>query len=72
MRVRRALLVVPAGGRFVREDRCQSPVARHAIPLVRPPMRLAYAAAVLEAAGIECTMRTSSPAGWPSGAIGAV
>jgi len=68
MRVRRALLVVPPGGRFVREDRCQSPVKRHTIPVLRPPMPLAYAAAVLETAGVACTIRDYPAAGrrWPA------
>jgi anaerobic magnesium-protoporphyrin IX monomethyl ester cyclase len=57
MPLRRALLLVPPGGLFLRDDRCQSPVERHTIPVNRPPMNLAYAAAVLEQAGVACTIR---------------
>jgi len=67
MAVRTALLVVPPGGQYLRDDRCQNPIGRHAIPVLRPPMFLAYTAAVLERIGVACTIRDypAEGRGWP-------
>lgn len=49
----RALLINPPTGRFNREDRCQVSVEYQMVPALRPPMDLAYMAAILESAGYE-------------------
>jgi anaerobic magnesium-protoporphyrin IX monomethyl ester cyclase len=52
---------VPPTGVYVREDRCQTPLARFRTISLRPPIDLMYAAAAFEAAGCDCTL-TDYPA----------
>lgn len=48
---KRALLIIPPGRRFLRDDRCQGPVDLAAVEPNRAPMDLAYAAAELRQKG---------------------
>jgi radical SAM superfamily enzyme YgiQ (UPF0313 family) len=48
--------VVPPTGLYVREDRCQTPLAKFSTIAPRPPIDLMYAAAAFEAAGWACTL----------------
>lgn len=51
---KRAYLIVPPTGKYIREERCQTPLEDlHTIAL-RPPMDLLYMAAELERAGVAC------------------
>ncbi|MFH1416995.1 MAG: radical SAM protein [Planctomycetota bacterium] len=61
--VKRALLIVPPTGVYVREDRCQSSVDDFAVSFARPPMDLLTAAAYLEAAGVEVAVRDYAMSG---------
>lgn len=54
---RRALLINPPSGLYIREDRCQVPVKGLTATAPRPPIDLAYIAAILENAGVECKIR---------------
>jgi radical SAM superfamily enzyme YgiQ (UPF0313 family) len=58
---RKVFLVVPPTGRFIREDRCQTPIEHMATIALRPPVELLYAGAVFEKAGVECRL-TDYPA----------
>lgn len=49
--------IVPPTGRFVREDRCQTPVDGLRTIALRPPIDLMYAAAAFEGAGAEARLR---------------
>ncbi len=53
----KALLVNPPTGRYMRSDRCQAPVDTRIAEPPRPPMDLAYMAAVLERAGWNCMLK---------------
>jgi radical SAM superfamily enzyme YgiQ (UPF0313 family) len=53
---RRALFIVPPTGKFIREDRCQTPIDEMKTIALRPPIDLLYAAAAYEAAGPECRL----------------
>ncbi len=53
----KVLLLNPPTGRYIRSDRCQAPVDTRVAEPPRPPMDLAYIAAVLETVGIECKIR---------------
>ncbi len=53
---RRALLIVPPTGRYIREDRCQTPIDRLKTVALRPPIDLMYAAASFEKGGFECKL----------------
>jgi len=53
----RVLLINPPTGLYIREDRCQWPVDGLSATSIRPPLDLAYAAAVLRSRGKECTIR---------------
>lgn len=48
--------IVPPTGLYVREDRCQTPLAKFRTIALRPPIDLMYAAAVFETAGWECRL----------------
>lgn len=50
---RRVLCVVPPTGKFVREDRCQTPIGKLKTISLRPPIDLLYAAGGFEAAGCQ-------------------
>lgn len=53
---RRAYFAVPPTGRYIREDRCQTPIDRLKTVALRPPIDLLYAAGAFEAAGLECKL----------------
>jgi radical SAM superfamily enzyme YgiQ (UPF0313 family) len=53
--LRRVYCIVPPTGRFIREDRCQTPIDKMKTIALRPPIDLMYAAAGFEAAG--CNVR---------------
>ena len=55
--VKRALLINPPTGLFIREDRCQAPLKGMAATMARPPLDLAYMAATMESTGVECRIR---------------
>lgn len=55
--LRRVLCIVPPTGKFIREDRCQTPIEKLKTIALRPPIDLLYAAASLEAAGAEVLLR---------------
>lgn len=54
---KRALLINPPTGLYIREDRCQAPLKGMAATSARSPLDLAYMAATLEAKGVECRIR---------------
>jgi len=63
---RKAYLIVPPTGLYIREDRCQTPIKDLKTVALRPPIDLMYAAASLDRGGCECTL-TDFPAeglGW--------
>jgi len=51
----RVFCIVPPTGRFIREDRCQTPIDKMKTISLRPPIDLLYAAASFEAAS--CAVR---------------
>ncbi|PIQ87317.1 MAG: hypothetical protein COV73_03585 [Candidatus Omnitrophica bacterium CG11_big_fil_rev_8_21_14_0_20_43_6] len=53
----KAFLLNPPTGRYMRSDRCQAPVDTRIAEPARPPMDLAYMAAVLESMGLECKIK---------------
>jgi len=55
--MKRALLINPPTGVYIREDRCQWPVDGLSATSIRPPIDLAYAAAVLRRQGVACTIK---------------
>ncbi|MBN1385159.1 MAG: radical SAM protein [Elusimicrobia bacterium] len=57
MNIKKALLINPPSGLYIREDRCQLPVKGLSPTVVRPPMDLAYIASGLKEAGIECKIK---------------
>ncbi|MGC8842620.1 MAG: B12-binding domain-containing radical SAM protein [bacterium] len=57
MRFKRALLINPPSGLYIREERCQVPVKGLSATAPHPPIDLAYLAAILERKGIECIIR---------------
>ncbi len=56
-KIKKALLINPPTGRYMRDPRCQAPVDTRVAEPPRPPMDLAYIAAVLENCGIECAIK---------------
>src|SRR3989344_7045689 len=56
MSLKRALLINPPTGRFIREDRCQSPVQGLSSSL-RMPIDLGYMASLFEKEGYQCLLR---------------
>lgn len=52
----RAFFIVPPTGRFIREDRCQTPIEKLRTVALRPPIDLMYAAACFEQVGVECRL----------------
>jgi radical SAM superfamily enzyme YgiQ (UPF0313 family) len=54
---KRALLVNPPTGKYIRDDRCQGPVEALTAQPPRAPMDLAYMAASLEHLGVVCIVR---------------
>ncbi|MCE5227978.1 B12-binding domain-containing radical SAM protein [bacterium] len=53
----RVFCVVPPTGRFIREDRCQTPIDKLRTVALRPPIDLLYAAGSFEAAGCEVRLK---------------
>ncbi|CAN5340383.1 radical SAM protein [soil metagenome] len=53
---KRAFFVVPPTGRYIREDRCQTPIDRLKTVALRSPIDLMYAAAAFESQGLECRL----------------
>jgi len=53
---RRALFLVPPTGRYIREDRCQTPIDKMKTIALRPPIDLMYAAGAYAAEGVECVL----------------
>ncbi len=51
---KRALLINPPTGLYIREDRCQAPLKGMAATTARPPLDLSYMAATMELQGVEC------------------
>lgn len=54
---KKALLIVPPTGKYIREDRCQTPLDELHTVALRPPIDLLYVAAALQYAGVECRVR---------------
>ena len=63
---RRAFGIVPPTGRYVREDRCQTPMGKLKTIALRPPIDLLYAGGAFEAAGAQARLADSPVAdrGW--------
>jgi len=55
--IRKAFIIYPPTGLYMRDDRCQAPVNGMTSQPSRAPLDLAYMASVLEEAGIVCTIR---------------
>lgn len=55
--IRKAFIIYPPTGLYMRDDRCQAPVNGMTSQPARAPLDLAYMASVLEEAGIVCTIR---------------
>lgn len=53
---RRVLFIVPPTGRYIREDRCQTPIDDMKTIALRPPIDLMYSAGSTEGAGCECRL----------------
>lgn len=51
--MKKAFCLVPPTGKFVREDRCQTPIGKLKTISLRPPIDLMYAAGSFDAAGCE-------------------
>ena len=54
--IRKVLLTVPPTGLYIREDRCQTPIAHMKTISLRPPIDLMYAGACFERGGAECRL----------------
>ena len=54
--IRKAMLINPPTGLFIREDRCQTPIQGQGVPIKRAPMDLASMAAMLEQIQVECKL----------------
>jgi anaerobic magnesium-protoporphyrin IX monomethyl ester cyclase len=54
---KKALLINPPTGKYMRDDRCQAPVGAMTAQPARAPMDLAYMAAVLERGDVICRIR---------------
>lgn len=55
--IKKALLVAPPTGRYIREERCQTPLDGLFTVALRPPIDLLMAAAVMEECGVEAIVR---------------
>ncbi len=53
----KALLIVPPTGKYIREERCQTPLEDLHTVALRPPMDLLYMAGSLETIGVECRVK---------------
>jgi len=56
-KIRKAYLVNPPTGLYVREDRCQFPVKGLNATAIRPPIDLAYIASTMQLADVECRIK---------------
>lgn len=54
---KKVYLIVPPTGKYIREERCQTPVKKLHTVALRPPMDLLYMAASLEQDGVECLIK---------------
>lgn len=54
--IRKVLLAVPPTGRYIREDRCQTPIEHMKTVALRPPIDLMYAGASFQQGGAECRL----------------
>ena len=63
---RRFLCAVPPTGKFVREDRCQTPIKKLKTISLRPPIDILYCAGSIEAAGCPVLFRdySAEDVGW--------
>ena len=57
MTAKRALLINPPTGLYIREDRCQSAIKHLRTVAMRPPTDLLYMAATLEQIGVDCRVQ---------------
>lgn len=55
--IKKVLLINPATGIYDRADRCQAPIEEEGIEMIRPPMDLAYMAAMIEKAEGEAIIK---------------
>ncbi|MEK6959941.1 MAG: radical SAM protein [Nanoarchaeota archaeon] len=55
-KIRKAMLINPPTGLYIREDRCQTPIQGQGVPIKRAPMDLAMMAAMLEQIKVECKL----------------
>ncbi|MEW6237673.1 MAG: radical SAM protein [Candidatus Omnitrophota bacterium] len=53
---KKVFLIVPPTGKYIREERCQTPLEDLHTVALRPPMDLLYMAGVLEPLGMECLL----------------
>lgn len=60
----RVFCIVPPTGRFIREDRCQTPIKKLRTVALRPPIDLMYAAACFEKAGADCRLADYPAEDW--------
>ncbi len=54
---KKVYLIVPPTGKYIREERCQTPIKNLHTVALRPPMDLLYMAASLEQDGVECMVK---------------
>ena len=54
---KKAFLIVPPTGKYIREDRCQTPIEEFSTIALRPPIDLLYMAGTLEKTGVECQLK---------------
>ena len=54
--MKKILLIVPPTGKYIREDRCQTPIEKLKTVALRPPIDLLYAASSFESAGCDCRL----------------
>ncbi|MDP2939819.1 MAG: radical SAM protein [Candidatus Omnitrophota bacterium] len=68
MKIKKAFLIYPPTGLYMRDDRCQAPVKGMAAQPIRTPLDLAYIASTLENVGVECKIKDypSEKQGWPN------
>ncbi|MGR3179333.1 MAG: B12-binding domain-containing radical SAM protein, partial [Candidatus Anammoxibacter sp.] len=66
--MKKILLITPPTGLWVREDRCQSPIEKTMFAVIRPPLRLGLATAILEEASCKCVIADypAEDKGWES------
>lgn len=54
--IKRVFCIVPPTGKFIREDRCQTPIDKLKTVALRPPIDLMYAAACFDKLGADCKL----------------